>query len=120
LHRTYSPAAILLDPSGPAGSIATELAEYGIEPVLVTAREMAQACGVLHDDAINDRLRHTGQEVLSNALRIATTRPLGDAWVWHRRDSADDISALVASTLAVHGFRKFGLDGGAEPFVDFR
>lgn len=120
LNRRYKPAAILLDPAGPIGSIIAELVELGIEPVLVTAREMAQACGVFHDDAINDRIRHTGQDVLGAALRAATTRPLGDAWAWHRRDSTDDITPLVASTLAVHGFRAHGMDGAAEPFVMFR
>lgn len=119
LNNRYRPSAILLDPSGPIGSITAELAENGIEPVLVSAREMAQACGVFHDDAINDRLRHTGQDVLAAALRSATTRPLGDAWVWHRRESTDDISPLVASTLAVHGFRAHGMDQAAEPWVAF-
>jgi phage terminase large subunit-like protein len=119
LNNRYRPAAILLDPSGPIGSIIAELAENGIEPVLVSAREMAQACGVFHDDAVNDRLRHTGQDVLAAALRSATTRPLGDAWVWHRRESTDDISPLVASTLAVHGFRAHGMEQAAEPWVAF-
>lgn len=115
LWRRYSPAAILIDPAGPIGSIIAELREYGIEPVLLTARDMAQACGVFHDDAVNDRLRHTGQENLAIALRCASTRPLGDAWVWHRRESTDDICPLVASTMAVHGFRAYGIV--AEPWV---
>lgn len=124
----YSPAAVLLDPSGPIGSIIADLNnflrdEYGItdfEPVLVSAREMAQACGTFHDDAVNDRMRHCRQDVLTNALKAATTRPLGDAWAWHRRESTDDITPLVASTLAVHGFRAHGIDGAAAPFVMFR
>ncbi len=116
LHRRYSPAAILLDPSGPIGSIIVELKENGVTPEVVTAREMAQACGVFHDDAINDRMRHVGQSSMADALRGATTRPLGDAWAWDRRSSTDDITPLVASTLAVHGFRAFT---SVDPFVAF-
>ncbi len=128
LYQAYRPAAILLDPSAPIGSIVADFYDYlkveyritDFELTLVTAREMAQACGTFHDDAINDRMRHCGQDALTAALKAATTRPLGDAWAWHRRESTDDITPLVASTLAVHGFRAHGGDGSAEPFVYFR
>ena len=118
LHTRYRPPAIVIDPAGPAGSYIAELQERGIEPVLVTAREMAQACGAFHDDAVNDRLRHTGQDALSAALRAATTRNLGDAWAWDRRDSGGNISPLVAVTLAAYGFRKYGA-GVADPWAAF-
>lgn len=128
MYYDYRPVAILLDPSGPIASIIADFYDvlksgYGItdfELTLVTAREMAQACGTFHDDAVNDRMRHCGQDVLTAALKAATTRTLGDAWAWHRRESTDDITPLVASTLAVHGFRAHGIDGGAEPFMLFR
>lgn len=128
LYRRYRPAAILLDPAGPIGAIIADFNEAlrieegatGFELTMVSAREMAQACGVFHDDVVNDRMRHCGQEALDNALRSAITRPLGDAWAWHRRQSTDDIAPLVASTLAVHGFRAHGLEEAAEPFVAFR
>lgn len=127
LNDRYAPAAILLDPAGPAGSLIADLAQYGIEVEQVSAREMAQACGVFHDDVVNKdddgnhapRLRHTGQEVLTKALQVATSRPLGDAWAWNRRQTTDDISPLVASTLAVHGFRARGLDEVLEPLFAF-
>jgi hypothetical protein len=127
LNTRYAPAAILLDPAGPAGSLIADLAQHGIEVEQVPAREMAQACGVFHDDVVNrddegnhaPRLRHTGQEVLTKALQVATSRPLGDAWAWNRRQATDDISPLVASTLAVHGFRARGLDEVLEPLFAF-
>lgn len=115
----YKPAAVVLDPSGPAGSLLSDLAELEIEPHLVSAREMAQACGAFHNDVINDRLRHTGQETLTSALRQAKTRPLGDAWAWSRRDSRGDISPLVAATLATHGMRLFGGDEPPAPWIMF-
>ncbi len=121
LNERYRPAAILIDPAGPAGSIIAELAENDIIPVQLSAREMAQACGVFHDDVVNDRIRHTGQDILGNALRVAVTKKLGDgAWVWHRLESNDNISPLVASTMAVHGYRAYGDSGVAEPWIVVR
>jgi phage terminase large subunit-like protein len=119
LVERYKPVAVMLDPSGPAGSLLSDLAELGIEPKLVVAREMAQACGAFHNDVVNDRLRHADQETLTAALRQANTRELGDAWAWSRRDSRGDISPLVAATIAAHGFRLYGGDEPPRPWVVF-
>jgi hypothetical protein len=35
------------------------------------------------------------------AIRIARTRPLGDAWAWSRKNSTGNISPLVSATLAL-------------------
>lgn len=52
-------------------------------------------------------VRHRPQPILDSAARIAQRRGLGDgAWGWDRRKSVDDISALVAATMA------FGLATG--------
>lgn len=119
LVERYKPVSVLLDPSGPAGSLLADLAELGIEPHLVNAREMAQACGAFHNDVINDRLRHAAQDTLTASLRQAKTRTLGDAWAWNRRDSRGDICPLVAATLATHGFRQFGGVAAPQPWVMF-
>lgn len=104
LHAKWRPRAWILDPSSAAGAWLPALQERGIEPVLVTGREMAQACGALYEDVVESAaLRHLDQPVLNAALSGARKRPLGDAWGWHRRNSDIDISPLVAVTLAWHG-----------------
>lgn len=104
LYATHKPAALVLDPASPAGSWLTDLQEAGIEPVLVNARSMAQACGAFYEAVTESKsLRHLDDPRLNGALAGARKRPLGDAWAWHRRDSATDISPLVAVTLAWHG-----------------
>lgn len=109
LNERHKPRAWLLDPASSAGAWIPALQERGIEPVLVTGREMAQACGALYEDVVeNAALRHLDQPELNSALTGARKRPLGDAWGWHRRDSTVDISPLVAVTLAWHGVAKFG------------
>ena len=48
-------------------------------------------------------VRHRTQPALDLAANIAATRPLGDgAWTWDRNRSLEDISPLVAATMA-HG-----------------
>jgi len=109
LNRRHKPRAWVIDPASSAGSLIPALLEHGIEPDLVSGRELAQACGAFYEAIVeNAAFRHLGQRELNDALMGARKRPLGDAWAWHRRRSDIDISPLVAATLAWHGFAKHG------------
>ena len=45
---------------------------------------------------------HISQPALDLAANIASTRPMGDgAWAWDRNKSMEDISPLVAATMAL-------------------
>ncbi len=47
-------------------------------------------------------VRHRPQPALDLAANVAKTRPMGDgAWAWDRRGSTEDISPLVACTVAL-------------------
>lgn len=101
LNASHKPRAWVLDPGSSAGAWIPALEERGIELVLVSAREMGQACGQLYEDVVEKAaLRHLNQPPLNAALAGAKKRPLGDVWGWHRRNSDVDISPLVAATLA--------------------
>jgi phage terminase large subunit-like protein len=119
LKERRNPIVILLDPSGPAGSLIPALAERGIEVEQVSGREMAQACGAFYDAVLESatlageeprapRIRHTDQPVLQAALAGARQRPLSDAWAWNRKTASSDITPLVAVTLALHGLTAYG------------
>lgn len=105
----HKPSALVCDGKGPAGSLIPDLEAAGVEVTVVTAAEHAQACGSFWDACDQLALRHIGQAELTAAVRIAIKRPLGGqgAWAWSR-NSAGDISPLVAVTLA-----RWGLKGGA-------
>lgn len=114
LRKLWNPVAIALDvPSrSPAGSLLDDLAAVGIrEPedpeapkrgdlAVPKMAEVVAACGQLADAMRNGGLRHLDQAELTAAVNGARTRPLGDAWAWHRRSAQVDISPLVTVTLA--------------------
>lgn len=97
----HKPVAVVCDPAGTAGGVLPKL--DAIDVVTVNAREHAQACGLLFDTVAQGGLRHLGSPELVAALDGAVKRPLGDAWAWNRKNSAVDISPLVAVTLALWG-----------------
>jgi hypothetical protein len=101
LVKRWSPCAVVIDSAGAAATMIPILGERGITVQMTTTRQVAQACGLFYDLVVNDNLRHRGQLVLDTAVAGAKRRPLGEAWAWHRKDMAIDISSLVASTLAV-------------------
>ena len=95
-------ARVGLDPAGPAGSLIADLSKAGVEPVLLTGREYAQACGALFDRIGGGLIGHQGQPLLSIAVGAAGKHARGDAWVWESVKSGTDVSALKAVTIATH------------------
>jgi hypothetical protein len=124
----HGPCALVLDPSGPAGSLVADLNERGFVPDpgpgqwrlhLVGAREYAQACGALAAAVKNEVFRHIGQVPLDDAADRAGTRPLADAWAWSRKGGVD-ITPLVVVTLARHGHAVHGVSAPPIPLVAWR
>lgn len=82
----------------------------GVEIVECCGKDVAGWCGRLYDavsacdegseiDAVP--VFHITQPALDLAANIAATRPMGDgAWAWDRNKSIEDISPLVAATMA--------------------
>ena len=99
LYERQSPL-ILCDERGPAQTLVPELEKLGVKVETVNASEYAQACGLFFDAVEQGKVRHLGQPELTAALRAATTRPLGDRFAWDRKNSAADITPLVAATVA--------------------
>jgi hypothetical protein len=101
---TDVPAAVLVigDSLGGAATGAA-LAVYGQAVELVSASDLARACGVFVDAVHDGRLAHHAQAPLDDALAGAARRWFGDAWAWSRLRSDVDITPLVAATMAVYG-----------------
>lgn len=118
LVAEWSPVAVVLDASGPAGSLIAPLSEAGVIVVTTSAREMAQACGFFYDAVTEGQLHHGNDPRLNAALAAARKRNLGDAWAWARKNSTD-ISPLVATTLALYGLKSKQAPAPKKPSAAF-
>ncbi len=101
LETRHNPEAIVYAASSPAASLARELEDAGVTLTEISVAGHADACGRLVDLVSEQELAHLGSLEIQNALRGASTRPFGDAWLWSRKSSAVDIAPLVAATLAL-------------------
>lgn len=94
----------------PASALAPVLAAIdGVEVVACEGKDLAAWCGRAWDgvaansdaDVEAPRIRHRTQPALDLAAAIAATKPVGDGgYVWDRMRSREDISPLVAMTMA--------------------
>lgn len=105
--------AIVIDPGSPAGSILGELEaalkaagiDVDVHLIKMTVRDVAQAFGMIYDAATDTgdqpTIAHLGQSELTLAVGGAVTRNVGEGKAWAPRDSAVDITGLVAVTDAI-------------------
>ncbi len=97
----HDPTVIVCDGYGPSSALIAPLEALGIEVEAVSAQDHARACARFVDFVSEGELRHLGSSELAAAIRVARTRPLGDAWAWSRKNSTGNISPLVSVTLAL-------------------
>jgi hypothetical protein len=104
LAERWQPCAVVLDDTGPAGSLIAPLeAAGGLEVTKPTARGMAHAAGGLFDAVAEQTMRYVPRAALDAAVAGAQQRPLGDGWAWARKGLSTDICPLVAVSLARWG-----------------
>lgn len=95
--------AVVVDAMSPAASLLEELKHRRVKVTVTNTRDMANACGMFYDGAMEGWLHHIDQPQLNLAVSVAGKRLLTDAWAWNRKSSASDITPLVACTLALWG-----------------
>lgn len=103
LDEKWSPVALVVDGYSAAASLLPAMEELGLEITVTQAKDMARACGMVHDALMEGRLKHIGQDGLTKAALSAKWRELSDSRAWDRKDKLSDITELVAITLAVYG-----------------
>lgn len=102
LVREYKPTAVLCNPSGASATLLPDVEKIGVDVQLVSAKEWAQACGMLANAVREDAVRHPNDPEVIGAIADAATRPLAGAWAWDGR-GASDMSPLDVVTLALWG-----------------
>jgi hypothetical protein len=98
-HETHE---VVMDAYGFARNLADEIEEAGVPLRRLETSDATAACATLISLIGEDQLRHLGDPDLLRALEGASTRSYGDAWLWARRTSSADVTALVAATNALH------------------
>lgn len=120
LMTTYPGSRLILDGGGSTGALQPELARSRVRAQLVGGRDYGQACGKFFDLVGEGKIRHIGQVQLDDAVDSARIQPMGDSlWKWKRKNAVNDISPLVAASLAVLGVQRHGplLKERARPVV---
>lgn len=103
LDERHKPRGWVCDASGPAASLMPAFAEAGIEVTPISAREYAQACGMIFDGFDQGTVHHLDTPELAAAVDGALKKQAGEAWKFSRASSLVDISPLVSVTLARWG-----------------
>lgn len=105
LRDRWRPLAIVVDEGSGAGALVPELRRERVRTLALNVRQYGAACGSLFDAIGQGRVVHPGQVALDEAVGAAQMKPIGDSlWKWNRGSVVEDISPLVAVTLAWHGF----------------
>jgi phage terminase large subunit-like protein len=84
-------------------AIAARLATAGIPVGDVSGPGFVQACDELLSAMVSGRLRHTGQQLLTDHISACAKRPAADGgWRIVRRQSSGPVSGAVALAMAIH------------------
>ena len=108
LAERWENVGVVIDPGGPASSLAPRIAEYGVKVLSTSARDVAQASAMLFDAVEQGTLRHRGEGPLTPSVQGAVRRPLGQSWAFDRRKPLADPSPLFSALLAHWGLRVHG------------
>ena len=95
--------AVVIDSGSPAASLLEEFEAAKIKVTTTSTRDLAGACGAFYDGAMEDWLRHTDQPQVNVALSVARKKPVGDGWIWNRKNADSDITPIISQTLALWG-----------------
>jgi hypothetical protein len=119
LVEKWRPIAVVIDKGSPAGSLAAEAEEAGVELTPITTRDVVAAAGAFFDgiagrpatdpltgeDGRDPRvIRHRGQVELTAAVAGAVKRPLSSAWAWDQLAATADITPLIGASNALWGY----------------
>ncbi|HEU5241176.1 MAG TPA: hypothetical protein VFU25_04120 [Ornithinibacter sp.] len=99
LVDAHHPLALAWDAGGPVAALRRDLDELPAPPAPLNTRDVAAACGALHDRILAGALVHRDDDRLAAAVAAARQVRAGGSWLWDRREP--DAGPLLAAALAV-------------------
>ena len=103
-----------------AGFLLPKLRELGIDARLMSDQDIVASGPGLLDAVVTKAVRHTAQEEITEALKEAAVKTVGDGWRWTRSKSMRPISALVSITYARQMLATLLPDLAYDPFAALR
>lgn len=103
--RSRTRGRLLVDPLSPAAPVVDAIRAARLPVETLTTGAYVTACAALVDDVTAGRLAHRGQPALTAATETASSRNVGDRWVWDRR-AAGGVELVEAITVAAAGARR--------------
>lgn len=107
LEAEWKPTGVLVNASGPAGSLLAPLEAAGVSVTKVTTSEYMQSCAMFADGVAEHTIHHAGQAQVNTAIGAARRkRSTGGAYQFVPSDPSIDIAPLRALTLALYGLER--------------
>lgn len=100
------PKAVAVQAGGRAGDFGPELEQIGFRVTYFGSKEIANSTGQFEDDIVGGKLSHLDDQFLFDGLAGATKYQIGGdeeksgGWGWLRKNSAVDITGIVACSYA--------------------
>lgn len=106
LCARWSPRAVGIDGSGPAATVADQLhaAPEPVPLVVLTARQLAAACGQVFDSLAEGRILAVPHEQLTASVLAARRRSYGQSWIFARQSGDTSGVPLLALTVAAWAY----------------
>lgn len=97
----YYPRVVCYDKYTTA-SIAQRLQNAGVQTRDISGQTFYTACSDFHDYLVNDRLRHSGQDLLIQQMANCAAKITSDAWRIVRRKSAGPVDIPIGLAMVIH------------------
>jgi hypothetical protein len=103
--RSRTRGRLLADALSPAADTIDALRDARLPVETMTTGDYTTACAAFVRDVVEGVVVHRGQPALDAAVDVATSRNVGDRWVWDRR-AGGGVELLEAVSVAAAGARR--------------
>lgn len=119
LREDWEPDRVVYDAGGPAAALGPEVhrAAGTVEVDRVKGRDYTASCEAFLVAVLGKRVRHLGQEWMSQAIAGAAKKYRGEGWLWDRQTALADITPLVAATVGLRSLEMLPVEPVDEDFA---
>jgi hypothetical protein len=97
----YYPRLVCYDKYTTA-SIAQRLQNAGVQTRDISGQSFYTACSDFHNALVNDRLRHSGQDLVIQQMANCAAKITPDSWRIVRRKSAGPVDIPIGLAMVIH------------------